>query len=312
MFPMIKVFGHVSPDTDTVASALLWAWYLNTHTSHKATPYALGQLNKETSFVLRKWGVNEPEILTKLTGDDKVVIVDTNNPEELPTTLKEAKIIEIIDHHKLTGGISTTEPITVTIRPASSTASLMYELMGEANKSLPKEMAGLVLSCIISDTLAFRSPTTTPHDKELAERLASELGVNIKDYSEEMFKAKSDLSDLTDVGLVHLDSKMFEVGGKKLRVSVIETMDASSVLSRKDGIVKAIKEELVKEKEIDDILLFIVSILNEEATVLTYNQFTKDLVEASFGVRVSGDTEVLPGIISRKKHIFPALKLPNS
>ena len=308
---MIKVFGHLSPDTDTVGSAVAWAWYLNTNTTHKATPYVLGKLNKETSFVLNKWGVAEPELLPKLEEGEEVIVVDTNNPEELPPEISKVKIIEIIDHHKLTGGLSTTEPMKVTMRTHASTASVMYELMGEAKETLPKEIAGVILSCILSDTLAFRSPTTTPHDKDVAEKLAKQLGVDITQYSSEMFKAKSDLSDYTDIGLVHLDSKKFEVGDKTLRISVIETMDAESALSRKKGLVKAIKEILAEEKDTDDILLFIISILKEEATVLTYNQFTKDVVAASFGVSVTGNTEVLPGVVSRKKQIFPALKLPN-
>lgn len=308
---MIKVFGHTSPDTDATGSAIVWAWYLNKHTTHKATPYVLGKLNKETSFVLNKWRVGEPELLSEVGQDEEVVIVDTNNPEELPSEIKGAKILAIIDHHKLTGGISTNQPIEVTMKPYASTASVIYELIGDARKDLPDEIAGVILSCILSDTLAFRSPTTTPHDKEVAEKLAGELSINIEEYSNEMFKAKSDLSDFTDVGLIHLDSKKFEVGGKKIRVSVIETMNAESALTRKGGLVKAIKEVLTEERDTDDILLFIVSILKEEATVLTYNQFTKDLVAASFGVTVTGDTEVLPGVVSRKKQIFPALKLPN-
>src|SRR5687767_2652458 len=98
---MLKVFGHIAPDTDTVGSAVLWAWYLNTHTSHQATPFVLGPLNKETSFVLGKWGMPEPELLGPLLESDEVVIVDTNNPQELPPDISKAKIVNIIDHHKL-------------------------------------------------------------------------------------------------------------------------------------------------------------------------------------------------------------------
>lgn len=307
---MIKVFGHISPDTDTVGSAVLWAWYLNNHTGHKATPYVLGKLPKEALFVLNRWGIDEPELLTEVTKDDEVVIVDTNNPEELLQNINEVKILGIIDHHKLTGGISTPEPTEVTMRPYASTTTVMYELMGEARETIPENISGIILSCILSDTLVFRSPTTTPYDKDVAEKLAGKLKIDITDYSNEMFKAKSDMSDFTDVGLVHLDSKKFEVGNKKIRVSVIETMDSESILSRKEGLVKAIKKVLEEEKDTDDILLFIISILKEEATVLTYNQFTKDIISASFNVTVEGDTEVLPGIVSRKKQIFPALKLP--
>jgi manganese-dependent inorganic pyrophosphatase len=308
---MIKVFGHISPDTDATGSAILWAWYLSKHTSAQATPFVLGSLNKETSFVLRKWGIGEPELLNSINPDDEVFIVDTNNPQELPPNINESKISGIIDHHLLVGGISTKSPIEITIRPLACTATVIHDLMGPVSANLPEDIAGLMLSCILSDTLAFRSPTTTSHDKDVAIKLAKQLGLDIETYSSEMFKAKSDVSDFTDVGLVHIDSKKYAVGDKNIRVSVIETTDPESVLARKDGIVEAIKSVVKEEGDIDDVLLFVTDILKEEATVLTYNQFTKDLVSASFGVTVEGDTEVLPGILSRKKQILPVLKLPN-
>ena len=175
---------------------------------------------------------------------------------------------------------------------------------------LPTDMAGILLSSILSDTLAFRSPTTTSHDKDVAEKLAKKLNINMTKYSDEMFAAKSDVSDFTDIGLLHLDSKKFSVGNKNIRVSAIETTDPSSILARKKGITEAIKSLLSEEKDVDDILLFIIDIFKEEAIVLTYNQFTKDMIEASFGVTVEGDIKVLPGILSRKKQIFPVLQLP--
>lgn len=308
---MIKVFGHISPDTDATGSAVLWAWYLNTHTSNKATPFVLGQLNKETSFVLNKWGIGEPELLETLNSGDEVVIVDTNNPQELPNNIGEVSIKQIIDHHLLVGGLSTKGPIEVTMRPLACTATVIHDLMGDVAHSLPKEIAGLMLSCILSDTLAFRSPTTTSHDKDVAEKLAKDLGIDIAQYSNEMFKAKSDVSDFTDTGLLHIDSKKYAVGDKNFRVSVVETTDAESILSRKDGIVEAIKGLVSEEADVDDVLFFITDILKEEATVFTYNELTRGIIEASFGVTVEGDTKVLPGILSRKKQILPVLKLPN-
>src|SRR3989344_5066611 len=306
---MLKVFGHFSPDTDATGSAILWAWYLSTHTAQKATPYVLGKFNKETSFVLERWGVPEPELLESISAEDEVVIVDTNNPQELFPNINEAKILSIIDHHMLTGGISSKIPIEVTMRTFASTATVIYTLMGEHSESLPEDMAGLMLSCILSDTLAFRSPTTTSHDKDVAEKLAKKLGIDIVKYSNEMFAAKSDMSDYTDIGLIHLDSKKYPVGDKNIRVSVLETTNPSPILSRKDGLIDAIKSVLKEEKDVNDILLFVVDIFKEEATVLTYNEFTKDIIEASFGVAVDSDTKVLPGIVSRKNQIIPALKL---
>lgn len=307
---MLKVFGHISPDTDTTGSAILWAWYLNNHTSQEATPYVLGTLNKETTFMLERWGVSEPELLESVSTNDDVVIVDTNSPQELFPNISEANIKNIIDHHKLTGGISTKAPVEVTMRMLASTASVIYDLMGEAREKMPENMMGIMLSCILSDTLAFRSPTTTSHDKEIAEKLAQKLGLDIETYSHEMFAAKSDVSDFTDMGLIHMDSKKHAVGDKNLRVSAIETTNPQAILSRKAGLIEAIQNILKEEKDVDDVLLFVIDILKEEATVLTYNDFTKKIIEVSFGVTVEGDTKTLPGILSRKKQIFPVLKLP--
>jgi manganese-dependent inorganic pyrophosphatase len=312
----IKVFGHISPDTDATCTALIWAWYLSTHTTNKAEAFVLGSLNKETQFVLSRWGFGEPSLLETVGEGDQVVIVDTNNPQELLVGVEKADILQIIDHHKLVGGLSTDSPIDMTIRPFASTATVMYDLMGKAvtgegAELLPENMAGLILSCILSDTLEFRSPTTTPHDKAIAEKIAERLGVNLSDYAGEMFKAKSDVSDFTDIGLVHIDSKKFEVGDKNIRVSVVETTTPDSILARKDGLVSAMTEVIKQDGDIDDVLFFVIDILKEEATVFTHNDFLRKLVSTSFGVNVSADQDsmVLPGVVSRKKQIVPVLRL---
>jgi manganese-dependent inorganic pyrophosphatase len=306
---MIKVFGHLSPDTDATGSAIIWAWYLNTHTPIEATPYVLGSLNSETQFVLNHWAVAAPTLLESVSEGDEIVIVDTNNPQELFENINTTQIKTIIDHHKLVGGIETTVPIDITMRPLASTASVMYDMLSEHQENLPREIAGVMLSCILSDTLAFRSPTTTPHDKDIAEKLATYLGIDMYEYADLMFEAKSDISSFTDAGLVKLDSKKFDVGDKNFRVSVVETTKPATVLARKDGIIAAIEDIKKEESDVDDVLFFIVDILNEEAVVLTYNELTTEVITKSFGVTVSNDTEVLPGIVSRKKQILPALKI---
>lgn len=307
---MIKVFGHLSPDTDATCSAIVWAWYLNEHTSHDAIPYVLGELNSETAFVLNRFNTATPELLSApLTADDKVVVVDTNNPQELPEGINVAELVELIDHHKLVGGLESIAPTTITMRPLACTSTVIYDLFQSRNVNPPTDIKGLMLSAIISDTLGFRSPTTTPHDRDVAETLAKELGIKIEELADEMFKAKSDISGFTDSGLVKLDSKKYGVGDKNLRISVVETTDPSVVLTRQAGIIEAIKACVAEEHDVDDVLFFIIDILKEEATVLTYNDLTKQIIANSFGVKVEADTEVLPGVVSRKKQILPALKL---
>ncbi len=306
---MVKVFGHLSPDTDATTAAIVYAWYMNAYTGRVATPYVLGELNSETSFVLQKFGFAIPELLPELIAGESVVVVDTNNPQELPANINEMNLIALIDHHKLVGGLITDTPTEITIKPLACTATLLYDLFTGQNITIPENIAGLMLSAILSDTLGFRSPTTTPHDKDVAEKLAASLAMDIPTFANEMFAAKSDIASYSDSGLIKLDSKKYEVGEKNFRVSVIETTNTDTVLARKEGIISAIKDCIMEENDIDDVLFFVVDIFKEQATVFTYNDLTKQVIENSFGVTVQSDTEVLPGILSRKKQILPALKL---
>ncbi len=304
----IQVFGHKSPDTDSTGSPIVWAWYLNEIKGVAAAPKLLGEPNTEALFVLDRWKLEKPEIISGVAADTPVVIVDTNNPAELPEGINDADIPAIIDHHKLVGGLETKGPIDITIRPLACTATIMVDLMGEAAAKMPDAIKGAALSCIISDTLEFRSPTTTDRDREVVESLAADLGVNVADYAAEMFAAKSDVSAFSDAELIRMDSKEYEVGGKKFRVSVLETTAPQIPLDRKDSLMDSFKS-VAAEDGVDEVLLFVVDIIREEATLLVPNDLVKTLAEKSFGATVSGDTVVLPGVMSRKKQIIPNLKL---
>jgi len=191
------VFGHKSPDTDSTASPLIWDWFLN-HTGIAAKAALLGTPNTEAAFVAKRWGFDLPEIIADVYAGQKCVIVDTNNPAELPAGINAADVVAIIDHHKLVKGLETKAPINITIRPLACTATIMHQMMGDHAGHMPEGIKGLMLSCILSDTLAFRSPTTTPVDKELAEKLAADLGIDLNAYADEMFAAKSDVSGFSD------------------------------------------------------------------------------------------------------------------
>ncbi|OWJ76341.1 MULTISPECIES: manganese-dependent inorganic pyrophosphatase [Haematobacter] len=305
---MIQVLGHKSPDTDSTGSPIVWAWYLTEVKGTPAVPKLLGEPNTEAAFVLSHWGMAKPEIISELEPGAKVVIVDTNNPLELPESLPGADVIAIIDHHLLTGGIKTKTPIDVTIRPLACTATVMIDLMGEDAAKMPDAIKAMALSCILSDTLEFRSPTTTPHDRQVAEKLAADLGVSIPDYAAQMFAAKSDVSAFSDAELLRMDSKEYEVGGKQFRVSVLETTAPQVVLDRKDSLMASMPQ-VATEDGADQVLLFIVDILREEATLLVPNDLVRIVAEKSFGAAVAGDTVVLPGVMSRKKQIIPVLSL---
>ncbi|ARE82919.1 manganese-dependent inorganic pyrophosphatase [Roseovarius sp. MS2] len=302
------VFGHKSPDTDSTGSPILWAWYLNEVKGAQAEAVLLGEPNTEAAFLLRKWDLPKPRIIADVDAGQPCVIVDTNNPAELPANINNADIQAIIDHHKLVGGLETKGPIDITVRPLACTATIMLDLMGDDAAKMPNWAKGTALTCILSDTLEFRSPTTTPHDRAVAEKLAADLGISIPDYAAEMFAAKSDVSAFSDAELLRMDSKEYEVGGKSFRVSVLETTSPAIVLDRKASLMQSMTT-VAAEDGVDQVLLFVVDILNEEATLLVPNDLVKTVAEKSFGATVSGDAVVLPGIMSRKKQIIPNLAL---
>jgi manganese-dependent inorganic pyrophosphatase len=302
------VFGHKSPDTDSTCSPLIWAWFLSHHEPGAAEARLLGTPNTEAQFVLRRWGFELPPILEEVSEGQDVVIVDTNNPAELPASINKANILAIIDHHKLFPGLETKAPIEVTIRPVACTATLMWQLMGGHGGHAPDGIKALALSAILSDTLEFRSPTTTRIDRQIAEHLAGDLGVDIPSYAAEMFAAKSDVSRFSAAELLRMDSKEYTVDGVDFRVSVLETTSPQTVLSRKEELVAAMPQ-VAAEDGAQEVLLFVVDILREEATMLVPNDLTRRVAQASFGATVTGDTVVLPGVMSRKKQIIPALKV---
>ncbi|MFN3643783.1 MAG: manganese-dependent inorganic pyrophosphatase [Gemmobacter sp.] len=305
---MIKVFGHKAPDTDSTGSPIIWAWYLTEVKGTPAEPVLLGEPNTEAAFVLKRWDLPKPRIIDDVGEGEDCVVVDTNNIAELPAGINAANVIQIIDHHLLQGGLKTRTPIDITIRPLACTATIMHDLIGADMARMPEALKCAMLSCILSDTLEFRSPTTTPHDRAVAEGLARELGIAIPDYADELFAAKSDVSAFSDAELLRMDSKEYEVNGVKLRISVLETTAPRIVLDRKASLMAAMPA-VAAEDGAEHVLLFIIDIVKEEATLLVPNDLVKAIAEASFGCTVTGDTVVLPGILSRKKQIIPALKL---
>ncbi|MEP5728336.1 MAG: manganese-dependent inorganic pyrophosphatase [Sulfitobacter sp.] len=302
------VFGHKSPDTDSTGSPIIWAWYLNEIKGVAAKPVLLGEPNTEALFVLEHWNLDKPEILDDLAADTDVVIVDTNNPAELPANINDANITGIIDHHRLVAGLETRGPIEINIQPLACTATIMWKMIGKDWEKAPREIKGAALSCILSDTLEFRSPTTTQEDKAVAYSIAGELGVDMPVFAVEMFAAKSDVSAFSEAELLRMDSKEFDLDGTALRVSVLETTSPASLMARKDALMAAMPG-VASEDGAAEVLLFIIDILNEEATLLVPNDTVKSIAQNSFGATVEGDQVVLPGVMSRKKQIIPNLKM---
>ena len=194
------------------------------------------------------------------------------------------------------------------MQPLACTATIMYKMIGDDWAQAPRGVKGAALSCILSDTLAFRSPTTTQEDRAIAEALAEDLSVDIDSYASDMFAAKSDVSSFSEAELLRMDSKEFELDGTPLRVSVLETTSPAPLLERKHALMQAMPK-VAEEDGAAQVLLFVVDILKEEATLLIPNDMVRYIAESSFDVKVEGDSVVLPGVMSRKKQIIPNLKM---
>ncbi len=267
----MKVIGHLNPDTDSTCAPIVYVWYLK-QKGIEAQACLAGEPNREAKYVLEFLKVAKPEIIESIEEGEKYILVDTNNPEELISGYDKGVLKGVVDHHKLVGGLVTEEPIHVTIRPIACTTSVIYELIQRDgfDDSLPKDIAGLILAGILSDTLNFTSPTTTNVDKEIAEKMAQITDIDIEKFAKNMFEAKSDLSGLTPEDLLVLDSKKFDLGDKKFRVSVLETTNPSNALSMKDEIRQAM-EQMVQNDGFDGVFFFVVDILKSESTLIVSN-----------------------------------------
>ena len=230
----------------------------------------------------------------------RAAIVDTNNPAELPDGVTKANIHSIVDHHKMSG-FTNGAPLEVDIRTLCSTGSILYARAKAAARKIPKHIAALMLSCILSDSLEFRSPTTTPDDIKFAKELAEIAGIDLHAHAEAMLDAKAEIGHLAPKDVVMMDSKVYEIGGKKLRISVVETTKPARALEQRQKLVDA-QNAIKKDEKLDDVLLFIVDILNESATFLASTSTAADLVEKAWGCtfNAADSTCVLPGVLEEE------------
>lgn len=304
---MLKVIGHINPDTDSTCSPIVYVWYLKEEQGIDAQAFLSGEPNKEALFVLEKFGIEKPEIISEFAEDDKLIIIDTNNPDELLPGYEKAEIVELIDHHKL-AGLTTDSPLKITMIPLACSATVLWEVMDRDKKiSLPKEIAGLMLAAIVSDTLKFSSPTTTDRDREVAEKLAEIAEVEIDALAEEMFAAKSDLTGMSAKDMLLSDSKMYEMNGKKARMSVLETTAPENALEMKAEIENAVSD-IKSEEGLDAVFFFVVDIMNNASTLLLFTDEEREIAEKAFEKTFDGDELFLEGVVSRKKQMVPKIE----
>jgi len=304
---MIKVLGHKNPDTDSTCSPIVYAWFLNEFRNLEAEAVVLGELNKEAQFVLNHFGVVAPRQISSVGEGDKLVILDTNNPDELVEGYQLAEILEIIDHHKLQG-LKTSNITNVTIRTYGSVPTVLWELMAEAHSNLPRHIAGLMLAPIISDTLKFTSPTTTGQDREVADILAQIAEIDIDTFAAELFAAKSDLTGMSAEQILTTDSKDFDFGGKIYKLAVLETTAPVKALEMRAELVSEI--ETIKSREnLAGMMFFVVDIINSAAHLFVSSEHEAQIARKAFNADFDESGMMhLPGVVSRKKQIAPMVE----
>lgn len=298
----ILVFGHKSPDTDSITSSIAMA-FLQTKLGKTAAPYRLGNISKETQFALDYFKVGAPELLEEVPENSDVILVDHNEAPQSANGIEKAHIKMVVDHHPIS--ITVSEPLYYYAEPVGCTATVLYKQFKSNNVEIPSYIAGLMVSAIISDTLLFKSPTCTAEDKATAEALAKIANVDIEKYGLALLKAGTDLSDFTATQLVNLDSKNFTLADKiKSKIAQVNTADIDEVMVRKPEIEAALKKEM-EDQGLDFALFLITDIINSNSQVITFGN--NALVEKSYSVKVENNTAFLPGVVSRKKQVIPVL-----
>lgn len=302
----IAVFGHQNPDTDAIVSALVYASFLS-KTHEPAQAFRLGDLNRETLFVLEHANVARPHLITELPANSPVALVDHNEAGQSIPNLKELKITRIVDHHKW-GGLDTPDPVYLRFEPLGSTATILTKLYIENHVPIEQWEAKLLLSAILSDTLHFRSPTTTETDREMAAYLSpiAEI-IDLGSYALDMFAAKSNLADVTAHELLKMDYKVFTFGGRRYGMGVIETTHPSPILDRQDELMRAMQDEKTQDN-LAGIFLSVVDILQETHQMLVLGTSEENTIKGAFGVSTEHGRANLGNLLSRKKQIVPAFE----
>lgn len=297
------VFGHKNPDTDTICSALVYA-DLKQKLGEDATAARLGEVNKETQFALDYFGAEAPKHIERVETGSEVILVDHNEFQQSAENIAEARITEVIDHHRI-ANFETKEPLYFRAEPVGCTATIIHKMYKENNIELTKESAGLLLSAIISDSLLFKSPTCTDEDVKAAKELAEIAEVDAEEYGLAMLKAGADVSDKSVAELLTMDAKEFTMGGERVEIAQVNTVDASAIYVKQQEIEAEI-EKTIAAKELDLFLFAVTDILNNDSEVLALGN-GQDKVASGFNVELANNRAVLKGVVSRKKQIVTAL-----
>ena len=296
------VFGHTTPDTDSIASAISMA-NLQKEIGNYAEGYRLGNINRETKYALNTFNIPEPELLSKLDDNSNVIMVDNNEFSQSVLGIENARIQMVVDHHRL--NLHTTEPVHCISEPVGCASTILYKLYKQEEVTITPKIAGIMLSAIISDTLMFRSPTCTNQDRITAEKLSKIAGISLNDYGYKLLEAGTDISDRTAEEIINIDSKDFQHKDLKLTISQINTSNLDEVFKRKQELESAM-EKKIQEENIDLLVFVATDILQASSKVIVLGNRV-DIFERAFHIKLISNTAFLQGVVSRKKQILPVI-----
>lgn len=298
------IFGHKNPDTDTICSAIAYA-DLKNKLGVDAEPIRLGDINGETQFALEKFNAELPRFVDEVSKEtNEVILVDHNERQQSANDIDQVRVLEVIDHHRI-ANFETADPLYYRAEPVGCTATILNKMYKENGVEIEPNIAGLMLSAIISDSLLFKSPTCTDQDVAAAKELAEIAGVDAEEYGLAMLKAGADLGDKTASQLISLDAKEFSMGTSKVEIAQVNAIDVNDVLVRKVELEEAITKT-IEEKGIQLFLLVVTDILNSNSTALALGSAASK-VEEAYNVTLENNTAVLEGVVSRKKQVVPVL-----
>ncbi|CAM3109666.1 manganese-dependent inorganic pyrophosphatase [Lactobacillus bombicola] len=299
------VFGHQSPDTDAIGTAIAYS-FLQNKLGYNTEAVALGEPNDETMFALNKFGFQAPRVIKTAANEvEKVMLVDHNEPQQSVSDIDKVKVTHVVDHHRIMN-FNTSSPLFYLAEPVGCTSTIVWKLYKHFAIAIPQNIAGIMLSAIISDTLLLKSPTTTEDDCKAVKELAKIANVDYENYGLAELKAGTNIASKSEDDLIKLDAKTFELKDKKVRVAQINVVDLPEAMGRKAAFLKAM-ESAIATDHYDLFMLLITNVLDSNSTaIVAGSSEAQQLFEKAFGQII--DSEIsLPGVVSRKKQVVPPL-----
>ncbi|UXV33207.1 manganese-dependent inorganic pyrophosphatase [Mammaliicoccus sciuri] len=297
------IFGHKNPDTDTIASALVME-DLQKELGNDVQAARLGDVSDETQFALDYFKVQAPALLETPLKDKDVILVDHNEFQQSADDITDATITMVVDHHRISN-FETAAPLYYRAEPVGCTTTILKKMYEENGIEIKPEIAGLMISAIISDTLLFKSPTCTEQDKQACEALAKIANVDLNEYGLEMLKAGASVKGKSPEFLLNMDAKSFNMGDKVVRIAQVNTVDVNEVLEIQEEVENEINTIIAKEQY--DLFVFVITdILNSDSTAIVLGK-EQQVVTKAFNTELNGNVAVLPGVVSRKKQVVPPI-----